>query len=367
MRNLLLLLLLTGISQFAFAQLDIPSPGNNPHASITEEVGITSITLKYSRPDLNGREGKIWGTLVPYGFNNTSFNAPKPSAPWRAGANENTTIQFEHDVKVEGQPIKAGIYALFIAVEKEEATIIFSNQSSAWGSFNYSEKDDALRVKVKPVTLDKNVEFLKYEFIDFKNNSCTIAMQWEKLSIPFKIEVDVDNIVLASLRNELGGQKGFNSSNLLQAVQYCTNKNINLPEALSWAQRAINGFGGQRSFGSLSALAGVYDKMGKTTQADSVMTEALTLALPPQYTGYARSLIAQKRLDKALEVMKLSQSKNGESFPVHNGLMLVYAAKGDFKNALISAEKAKATAPNEGAKKMLDGQIAKLKEGKDVN
>ncbi len=366
MKKYLFLLAAFLFSQTIYGQLDVPASGNNPRAMISEEVGITSITLKYSRPDVNGREGKVWGTLVTNGFSTTNFLTNKNNSPWRAGANENTTITVEHDVKIEGQALKAGTYGLFMAMGTDEVTIIFSNQSSAWGSFYYEEKDDALRVKVKPVALDKSVEYLKYEFIQHKEKECTIAMMWEKLSVPFKVEVDVENIVVARIREELKGQKGFSSSSLIQGAQYCLNKNINLEEALSWSQRATTGFGGQKSFVSLRNLATAYEKLNRLTQADSVMAIALGMAEPPQYTAYTRALITQKRADKALEVMLASQAKNGDAFPVQQGLMFAYSAKGDFKNALMAAEKALGKAPAP-AKKALEEQIAKLKEGKDVN
>lgn len=366
MKKFLFLLIYFFLGHTAFAQMDVPPSGGNPRATISEEVGITSITIKYSRPDVNGREGKIWGALVPNGFNSNSFITNKNTAPWRAGANENTVITFEHDVKVEGQAIKAGSYGLFMAPSMDEVTLIFSNQSNAWGSFYYEEKEDALRVKVKPMALDKSVEWLKYEFIEHKEKSCTIAMMWEKLMVPFKVEVDVENLVIARMRDELKGPKGFSSSNLIQASQYCFNKNINLEEALAWSQRATAGFGGQRSFVSLRNVATGFEKLNRLSQADSVMVEALTMAAPPQYTAYSRALITQKRLDKALEVMLASQAKNGDAFPVHNGLMFAYSAKGDFKNALLSAEKAMAKAPD-ASKKALEEQIKKLKDSKDVN
>ncbi|MFN8354582.1 MAG: DUF2911 domain-containing protein [Spirosomataceae bacterium] len=367
MKNIILLALLVITTSSAFAQLDVPASGNNPRATISEEVGITSITLKYGRPDVSGREGKIWGSLVTYGFSTTNFTTGKNNSPWRAGANENTTISFEHDVKVEGKPIKAGTYGLHMAVWPDSVVVIFSNQSSAWGSFYYDPKEDALRVTVKPVTLDKSVEWLKYEFIEHKEKSCTVAMLWEKLMVPFKIEVDVDNIVLASLRDQLKSQKGFNASNLLQGAQYCLNKNINLEEALSWSQRAVTGFGGQKSYVSLRNLATAYEKLNRLPQADSVMTEALTMANAAQYTAYGRALIGQKRVDKALTVLQENQKKNGDVFIVNNGLMFGYAAKGDFKNAVMAAEKALTQAPNEPTKKTITDQLAKLKAGTNIN
>lgn len=242
-----LLIAIFFIANTAVAQLDLPPGGNNPRATISEEVGITSITIKYSRPDVNKREGKIYGdaNVVTYGFSTSSFITNQNTSPWRAGANENTIISFEHDVKVEGQPLKAGTYGLFMAMGADNVTIIFSKQSDAWGSFYYDEKYDALRVNVKPVALDKSVEYLKYEFIEHKEKYCVIAMQWEKLSVPFKVEVDVDNIVLARLRDQLTSRQGFTPALILTAVQYCFNKNINLDEALVWSKKAIDGQGGQ--------------------------------------------------------------------------------------------------------------------------
>ena len=135
-----------------------------------------------------------------------------------------------------------------MAMAADNVTLIFSNQTDAWGSFYYEEKYDALRVNVKPVALDKSVEWLKYEFIEHKEKYCVIAMQWEKLSVPFKVEVDVDNIVLARLREQVTSQKGFNSTNMMQAAQYCFNKNINLEEALGMEQTGYQRFSGAKKF-----------------------------------------------------------------------------------------------------------------------
>jgi len=353
----------------AFAQLDLPPSGSNPRATISEEVGITAITIKYSRPDVNKREGKIYGdgNLVPYGFTTNSFITNKNTAPWRAGANENTTITFEHDVKVEGQAIKAGTYGLHMALGADNVVLIFSNQVDAWGSFYYEEKYDVLRVNVKPVALDKSVEYLKYEFIEHKEKYCVIAMQWEKLSVPFKVDVDVDNIILDRVRNELTSRKGFTPALILTATQYCFNKNINLEEALTWSIRAINGFQGQKTYITLRNLATAYEKLNRITEADSTMAEALTIATANQYTAYGRMLITQKRADKAMEIFTASQKRYGDVFGVNNGLMSGYSAKGDFKKALIYAEKAMAQAANDAGKKQMEGFITKLKEGKDIN
>ena len=364
-----LLIAIFFIANTAVAQLDLPPSGNNPRATISEEVGITSITVKYSRPDVNKREGKIYGdgNVVTYGFSTQNFTTNTNISPWRAGANENTTITFEHDVKVEGQAIKAGTYGLFMAMGADNVTVIFSSKSDAWGSFYYDEKYDALRVNVQPVALDKSVEWLKYEFIEQKEKSCTVAMQWEKLSVPFKIDVDVDNIVLARIREELTSRKGFTPAIILTATQFCFNKNINLEEALQWSKKAIDGIGGQKTYITLRNLATAYEKLNRIPEADSTMNEALLIATANQYTAYGRQLITQKRASKALEIFKASQKRYGDIFGVNNGLMSGYSAKGDFKNAVKFADKAMAQAPNDAAKKTLEEQIIKLKEAKDIN
>ena len=355
-------ILLLAIATTATAQMDLPPSGGNTRATITEEVGITSITIKYSRPDVNGREGKIWGTLVTYGFTSQNLNTNKSDMPWRAGANETTMITFEHDVKVEGKDIKAGTYGLYMAVWAEKATIIFSKQADAWGSFFYEEKNDVLRVDVKPVALDKSVEWLKYEFIEQREKYCVIALQWEKLSIPFRVDVDVDNIVLARMREQVTGQRGFTPLLLTAAANYFINKKINLEEALAWSQRAAS----FKSFSTLNTLGTAYTQLNKLKEADSTMNEALVFANVGQYLNYGRNLIVAKRLDRALEVFNASQKKNGDVFQVNAGFMSYYSAKGDFQKALEYANKALTQAP-EPQKAAVNTMIAKLKEGKDIN
>ncbi len=370
MKKLFTVIALSALLQNARAQMDLPPSGGNPRATITEEVGITNITIKYSRPDVNKREGKIWGdgNLVTNGFSTTSFTTNSNTSPWRAGANEATIISFEHDVKFEGKPVKAGTYGLFMAMyAPDSAVLILSTQSDTWGSFFYDEKNDVLRATVKTLPLDKSVEWLKYEFIEHKEKSCTIAMMWEKLMVPFKIEVDVENIVIARLREQITSQKGFNPMNMLQAAQYCLNKNINLEEALAWSLKAINGPQGQKTYVTLRNLATAYEKLNRIAQADSTMQEALQIATATQYVAYGRNLISQKRADKALEVFMANQKRYGDVFAVNNGLMMGYSAKGDFKNAIKYGEKAQTQASGDAAKKTLDTQLGKLKEGKDIN
>ena len=175
-KKLLLPILFLFTCNTLFAQgLTTMPDGGNKKASVTERIGITDVTMHYDRPAVKGREGQIWGKLVPYGFTDLGFGTSK-AAPWRAGANENTTITFTTNAQVEGKPIAAGTYGFFIAMGETDATIIFSKNAGSWGSFFYDPKEDALRVTVKTVHMNDKTERLKYEFSDEKENSAVLII-----------------------------------------------------------------------------------------------------------------------------------------------------------------------------------------------
>lgn len=213
MKKLLLLLAITVTTASSFAQVSynaaLPN-GYTRKASVSEQIGLTDVTITYHRPSVNKREGKIWGQIVPKGFNDQGFGNRKPS-PWRAGANESTIIEFDQDVKVEGQNLAKGKYGLYIAYDPAECTVIFNKKYESWGSFFYDESNDVLRVKVKPQSIDKSVENLRFEFIDQTPTSAVIALSWEKLMIPFKVEVDVLKQQFDALVIESENPRGFTS------------------------------------------------------------------------------------------------------------------------------------------------------------
>jgi tetratricopeptide (TPR) repeat protein len=341
--------------------------GGNKKASVTERVGITDITIRFDRPGVKGREGKIWGQLIPVGYTDQGFGSSK-AAPWRAGANENTTIEFSDDVKIEGKPLAAGKYGFFVAYDPNECTLIFSKNNSSWGSFFYDEREDALRVSVKPVALDKSVEWLKYEFMNENENSATIALQWEKLMIPFKVEVDYVKTQLESFRKELRTSKGFQWESWNQAAQWAVQHNVNLNEALLWADTATSpGFGGSQSFQAWSTKAQVLDKLGRGDEATAIMKKAMPFATMNDIHGYGRSLLQQKKNKEALEIFKMNYEKNPNQFTTLVGLTRGYSANGDYKTALKYANQALPLAPNEQNKNNVLTMIDKLKNEKDVN
>ncbi|MBD0353320.1 MAG: DUF2911 domain-containing protein, partial [Flavisolibacter sp.] len=364
-QTLFVVFFLFTITCFAQITLTVLPSGGNKKAWVGERVGLTDITIRYDRPGVKEREGKIWGQLVPVGYTDLGFGPTKGKAPWRAGANENTTIEFSNDVTIEGKPLPAGKYGFFILYDPVEPTLIFSKNNTSWGSYYYDEKEDALRIKVKTQPLNNNVEWLKYEFMNQTENSATIALQWEKLMIPFRVEVDYIKQQIESFRRELRSERGFFWLAWDQAAQWSLQHNTNLEEALLWSDSATGpSFGGSRIFQPWSTKAQILYKLGRTAEGDAVMKQALPLAGMQDLHQYGRSLLQQQKNKEALEVFKANYQKKPNQFTTLVGLARGYSANGDFKNALKYARQALPVAPNEPNKKFLEDAIKKLEEGK---
>ncbi|RYY00892.1 MAG: DUF2911 domain-containing protein [Gammaproteobacteria bacterium] len=356
--------LTTSQAQITLTQLP---GGGNKKAMVGERIGLTDVIIHYDRPGVKGREGKIWGQLVPTGFVDLGFGNAK-AAPWRAGSNENTTIEFSNDVTVEEQPLKKGKYGFFIAYDSTESTLIFSNNATSWGGYYYDPREDALRIKVKPVKTANSVEWLRYEFMNQSENAATIALEWEKLMIPFKVETNYIKDQIASFQNELRTQRGFYWLAWDQAAQWCLQHNANLEQALLWSDSASGpSFGGAALFQPKATKAQILQKLGRNDEAMAIMKEALPLANMQEIHGYGRSLLAQKKPKEALEVFQMNYQKNPGKFTALVGLTRGYSANGNYKNALKYAEQALPLAPDSNNKNALVGMIDKLKKGQDVN
>jgi Protein of unknown function (DUF2911) len=349
------------------AQLTNAPDGGNKKALVGERIGLTDVTIHYDRPGVKGREGQIWGKLIPPGFTDQGFGTSK-AAPWRAGSNENTTIEFSTPVKIEGQDLPAGKYGFFIAYDPAECTLIFSRNSTSWGSFYYDPAENVLQVKVKPVATDKSVEWLKYEFFDQKENTATVAVEWEKLMIPFRVEVDYIQQQLDSYRRELRSEKGFVWNAWVQAAQFCVRHNTNLDEALVWANSAVSAaFIGQKNFTTLSTKADVLTAMGKKDEADALMKEAMPLGTMAEVHQYARKLLAQKKYKDAFDAFKLNYDRHPGEFTTTLGMARGYSGTGDYKKALEFAKKAEPLAPDQANKDNVGKMIPMLQAGKDIN
>ncbi|MEP7372880.1 MAG: DUF2911 domain-containing protein [Chitinophagaceae bacterium] len=305
----------------------------SPAAVVSQTIGISNVTVNYSRPSVKGRE--VWGKLVPYGWNIQGFGAGK-EAPWRAGANENTTIKFSHDAKVEGQLVPAGTYGLFFVINKDNTgEVVLSKDSRAWGSFWYEPTHDQLRAKIQ-LHETPNTELLTYDFVNATKTNADLVLNWEKKQFPVKIEFAVDDIVMSNATEELKGPVGFNWQGYASAANYALQNKINYEQALKWIDQAI---AQNNSFATLNTKSGILRAMGNTTEADKISTDAIAIANENELNLYAYQLMNQGQQDKAIEIFKLNTEKHPKSANAWDSLGEGYATKGDKKNAIINFKK----------------------------
>jgi tetratricopeptide (TPR) repeat protein len=307
----------------------VPSPA----AALTQTIGISTVTVKYSRPSVKNRE--IWGKLVPYGYNVQQFGAGN-EAPWRAGANENTVIQFSHPVTVQGERVPAGSYGLFFVINQDNTgEVILSKDYKSWGSFWYDAKQDEMRAKLQLRDIPQT-ELLTYDFINVTKNSGELVLNWEKKQFPVKIEFAVDSIVMANAAEELKGQTGFTWQGYVSAANYALQNKVNLDQGLSWSDQAITQ---NRNFTTLSIKSGILKETGKTEDADKTMKEAIDISTENELNQYGYQLLAQGQQDKAIEIFILNTQRHPKSPNVWDSLGEGYAIKGDKKNAIINFKK----------------------------
>jgi len=362
-----------GVAFAQFPGLTLPPSGNNQKAAVVQYIGPVRVAIDYSSPAVHGpdgkdRRGQIWGKLVPYGLSTSAFGNGKPD-PWRAGANENTVFTVSNDVVIEGKPLPAGRYGLHMIPGESEWTVIFSKNSSAWGSFFYEDSEDALRVTVKPHKNEYR-EWLAYEFTTRKPTEATAELQWEELAVPWSIKVEnADDIYVSKLRQELSSVPGFMYQGYDAAAQYTVQSGKHLEEGLKWADQAISQpFIGQKTFSTLSTKAQILAKLGKPQEAKAMMDEAIhnpaTTSL--EIHQYGRTLLTLKQNAEALKVFQYNAERNGDAWPVHVGLMRGYAANGDLQKALEHAKKAVVQAPDDLNKKNLEAMVKTLESGKNI-
>jgi hypothetical protein len=336
-------LFLVFISFMGWSQITTPRTPS-PASEVSQTIGISRITVNYSRPSVKGRE--VWGTLVPYGWNVQAFGAGN-SAPWRAGANENTTIRFSHDSKVEGQAVPAGIYGLtFVINQDNTGEVILSKDSRSWGSFFYDARHDQLRAKINLRAIP-HTELLTYDFTNLTKTSAELVLNWEKKQFPVKIEFDVDNIVMANAAEELKSTVGFSWQGFSTAANYALQNNVNLEQGLTWANQAVTQ---NNSFATLNIKSGILKEMGKTAEADKIMADAIAIATNNELNLYGYQLLNAGQHDKAIEMFVLNTKKNPKDPNTFDSLGEAYFTKGDKKNAIVSFKKSLSMNPPAGVK-----------------
>ncbi|MGE0641904.1 MAG: DUF2911 domain-containing protein [Thermoanaerobaculia bacterium] len=336
------LVALAGAAPAQYPPLTTPQP--SPAASISQTVGVTGITIDYSRPMVNGR--KVWGELVPYG------------QVWRAGANVNTRVTFSTPVAVDGHPLAAGSYGLHMIPATGKWTVIFSKDADQWGSFSYDEKHDALRIEVVPGTAPMT-EALRYTIEPLSNESAEIVMDWETARVAIPLTVDTKAETVVALRRDLTGLAQFFWQPWNAAANYCITNNVDLDEAADWLERsiAINA-----NFTNASTKAKLLRLRGDDKGADALIATALRTATEAEVNLHGYTLMNAGNLDQALVMFRKNVKDHPESWNVYDSLGEALDKAGKKSEAITNYRKALAMAPAaqkgriEGILKTLDGK-----------
>jgi DUF2911 family protein len=337
---------MSGVSPAQSFVLDLPLPSQK--AEVTQRVGITDITIRYHRPEVNDR--KIWDGLVPYG------------KVWRAGANENTTITFSDPVMIEGKPLDKGTYGLHMIPTADEWTIIFSKNYTSWGSFTYDQAEDALRVTVKPRAADMH-NALTYDFDQLKPDSAVVELEWEKLAVPFKVSVNVHDVVEASLKKQLRNLSQYTWMSWDDAADYLLAEKVALDDALTYANKSIEN---EDRYENEMSKSKILAALNRKDEAATAQKKALDLASPLQIHMFARGLQAEKKNEEAFAIFRENAKKHPDQWFVHTGLARIYSSEGKFDDGAKEMKLAEAAAPD-NQKSYLDGLERKLENKQDIN
>lgn len=345
----------------------LPDGGVNHKSKAGRRVGVTDIEINWNAPGVKGREGNIWGTPVaPFGFTVLGYGS-EVSSPWRAGANESTTISFSTDVTINGKHLAAGTYGFFIALYPDSCTLILNKNTAGWGSYFYRSELDMMRVGTKQQKERTMTEWLDYTFSNQTDRSLEVALEWEHWRIPFKVEVDLMATTLTSIRTQLSGAMGFDPPSLETAARWCLQNDINLEEALHWINVVVDpNLGRVNTFQTLSTKAGLLGKLNRKEEAEKIMQAALENATAFEMHQYGRQLLTEKRVKEAMAVFEKNHSKYKGAWPTNTGMMRGYSAMGDLKKALVYAKLALAQAPNEENRKVIEQAIKTLEAGKPL-
>lgn len=333
-----------GMSITTWAQTITTPRTPSPAAEVSQTIGISTVSVNYSRPSVKGRI--VWGELVPFGWNVEPFGSPHPT-PWRAGANENTVIEFSHDATVAGQKVPAGRYGLFFAINKDNSgEVVLSKDSHSWGNFFYDPANDLCRAKIQ-IRENAMTEMLTYSFINVDRNSADLVLNWEKKQFPVKIEFAVDEIVMTNADEQLKGAMGFTWQGFNSAANYSLQNIINIDRGLYYAERAV---AFNKNFTTLNTKAGLLRLNGRTEEADKIQAEAMTLANEVELNAYGYQLLNSGNMEGAINAFKDNTDRHPESANAWDSLGEGYAIKGDKKEAIKCFKKSLTLNPNEGTK-----------------
>ena len=341
------MILLAGLSSlWAQTVLDLPRPSQS--ATVAQRVGITDINIHYARPLVKGR--KIWGGLVPY------------EEVWRAGANENTIISFSDPVTIEGQPLPAGTYGLHTIPHEKAWTIMFSRNSSSWGSFTYDSTEDALRITAKTSPSDFH-EALTYEFDELQPSSVVVTLRWERVAISFEVAVDLNQVVSRSLEKQLRAWPRWMWQSWDEAATYLLENHGDLKTALEDGDHSIRL---EERFENWFTKSRILSALHRDTEASAARTKALSFATAQQLHNYGMGLISEGRPDEAFEIFKLNIQSHPDTLIAHIELARIASGRGDFDTAIKEINAAMKLAPD-ATKRNLENLLRRLQNREDIN
>jgi tetratricopeptide (TPR) repeat protein len=323
------------------AQQGLTLPEASQRAVVKQQIGLTEIKIDYHRPGV--KERQIWGALVPY------------DQVWRAGANENTTIYFSNTVKIDGREIPAGKYGLHMVPTDTEWTIILSKDNRAWGSFFYNENKDQIRFKVKPETCEHQ-EWLIYCFDEVTENSASVSLRWEKLRVPFIVEIDLHKHVIEDIRIQLTSLSAFFWRGWNQAANYCYTNGVELEQGLQWADRSIQI---NKNVTNTFTKALILDELGKNNEALLLKEEAFLNAPENEVNNLGYQFLFAGKVDPAIEIFIKNTEMYPDSWNVWDSLAEAYLNKGETELAVQYYTKALNMAPEEQHAR-INGVLKKL-------
>jgi hypothetical protein len=238
----------------------IKTPAASPTATVSQGVGLTKVTIDYSRPSVKGR--KIFGDLVPYG------------KVWRTGANRITTIKLDDDMHINGAPVKAGNYGLYTIPGESAWVIIINKDDKQWGSYEYDVNKDVIRFSIQPLRIEPMVEQMEIRFEEFTLTSAMIAINWESTSARFKIEHRVEDKIMADIKEKTAKPDASNDT-FVTAADYYYTKNYNLPQALEWSKKVLEK---EKEYWNYQLVARIASKMGDCKTAIPNAEKSMELA-----------------------------------------------------------------------------------------
>lgn len=323
-------------------------PDMSQHARLTQRIGLTDLTVDYNRPLVAGR--KIFGALVPYG------------EVWRAGANWNTTFQTTDSVTIDGHALPKGIYGLHIIPGESSWVVIFSRNSTSWGSFTYDSTEDALRVVVKPQTIPHQ-EVLTDSFDDPTPSTVALTMRWANVAVALHIGVDVPRLVAQSLRRQLRGRVQTEWQAWADAANYLLENSLSPDEALADATASI---GIEDRFENEITKARALRALGRTAEAEATQAKALGMGDQRQVYTFARRLQRLGDQQAAIEIFRNDMRKHPGTVLSHQEGARVAVAEGNFEKAAAEVRLAIAgSAP--GSRSALEGLLAQVEQHVDIN